>query len=234
MRFAAHFGDAEALQLKAAILLYGGAKRIAFASVHEPYCDPEGGAPYLGAGRPISMEFLRTMARGLGFGMAREILPESVVMRAPEVTAWWVPATVRPMFFSEMSDGKTLNGKAYPHPPLVFVVDGEHGLSVRALIENRRPGPRSAIAVAPYWNVNQAGGVCLGSMTTPRSAGLASLGEWVEGFFQSEFTHAGNVKLTSHHEGHLGLWRDLAGRKAFPPEWLVPAGTLEEWLCQRN
>ena len=66
MRFDAHFGDAEALQLKAAILLYGGAKRIAFASVHEPCRDPEGGAPYLDAGRPISMEFLRTVARRLG------------------------------------------------------------------------------------------------------------------------------------------------------------------------
>jgi PRTRC genetic system protein B len=133
MRFDAHFGDAEAVQLKAAILLYGGAKRIAFASVHEPYRDPEGGAPYLDAGRPISTEFLRTLARGLGFGMAPEILPEAVVMRTPEVTAWWVPATIRPMFFSEVSDGKTLNGASYPHPSLVFVVDGEHGLSVRAL-----------------------------------------------------------------------------------------------------
>ena len=46
MRFHAHFGEAEAVQLKAAILLYGGAKRIGFASVHEPYRDPAGGAPY--------------------------------------------------------------------------------------------------------------------------------------------------------------------------------------------
>ena len=145
MRFDAHFGEAEAVQLKAAILLYGGAKRIAFASVHEPYHDPGGGAPYLDAGRPISTEFLRTLARGLGLGMAPEILPESVVMRTPEVTGWWVPAAVRPMFFPETSDGKTLNGKTYPHPPLLFVVDGEHGLSVRALMENRRPEPGSAI-----------------------------------------------------------------------------------------
>jgi PRTRC genetic system protein B len=180
------------------------------------------------------MEFLRTLARGLGLGMAPEVLPETVVMRTAEAIAWWVPAAVRSMFFSETSDGKTLNGKLYPHPPLVFVVDGEHGLSVRALLEDRRPGPRSAIAIAPYWNVNQAGEVCLGSMVTPRSAGLASLGAWVEGFFQSEFTHAGTVKITSHHEGHLGLWRDLAGRRAFPPEWLIPAGTLEEWLCRRS
>jgi len=123
MKFDAHFGDAEAIQLKAAILLYGGAKRISFASVHEPYRDPAGGAPYLDAGRPISTEFLRALAHGLGLRMAPEILPESVVIRTPEVTAWWEPASVRPMFFSETSDGKTLNGKAYPHPPLVFLGD---------------------------------------------------------------------------------------------------------------
>jgi PRTRC genetic system protein B len=234
MRFDAHFGEAEALQLKAAILLYGGAKRIAFASVHEPYRDPGGGAPYLDAGRPITTEVLRTLARGLGLGVAPEILPESVLMRAPEITAWWVTAAVRPMFFSQISDGKTLNGQTYPHPPLVFVIDGEHGLSVRALLEDRRPGPRSATAIAPYWNVNERGLICLGSMATPRSSGLASLTEWVEGFFQSEFTHAGSARITSHHEGHLGLWRDLAGQPAFPREWLIPAGTLEEWLCRRS
>jgi hypothetical protein len=61
------------------------------------------------------------------------------------------------MFFSQTSDGKTLNGRAYPHPPLVFVLDGEHGLSVRALPENRRPAARSAVAIAPYWNVNESG-----------------------------------------------------------------------------
>jgi hypothetical protein len=69
-------------------------------------------------------------------------------------------------------------------------------------------------------------------MVTPRSAGLAGLGEWVEGFFESEFTHAGNVKITSHPEGRLGLWRDLVGREAFPVQWLIPSGTLEEWLCR--
>jgi len=41
MKFDAQFGDAEAVQLKAAILLYGGAKRVTFASVHEPCRDPE-------------------------------------------------------------------------------------------------------------------------------------------------------------------------------------------------
>jgi len=230
LKFAANFAEVEAIQLKAAILLYGGAKGISFASVHEPYRD-QGGAPYLDAGRPITVEFLRTLAHGLGLQMSLEILPETVVVRTPDFVAWWVAAAIRPMFFSATSDGKTLNGKIYPHPPLVFALEGDHGLRIRALFENRRPGRSSAIAVAPYWNIDPGGVLCLGSMPTPHSAGLDSLGEWVDGFFRSEFTHSGATKLTNHPEGHLGLWRDLAGRQEFPPEWLVPAGTLEAWLC---
>jgi hypothetical protein len=78
MKFDANFAEAEAIQLQAAILLFGPkSKGISFASVHEPYRD-QGGAPYLDAGRPITVEFLRTMARGLGLQMSLEILPETV------------------------------------------------------------------------------------------------------------------------------------------------------------
>jgi PRTRC genetic system protein B len=233
LKFDANFAEVEAIQLKAAILLYGGTKSISFASVHEPYRD-QGGAPYLDAGRPITVEFLRTMAHGLGLQMSLEVLPETVLVRTPDFVAWWVPAAVRPMFFSATSDGKMLNGRLYPHPPLVFAVEGDHSLRIRALYEDRRPNRDSAIAVAPYWNINPAGDLCLGSMPTPRSAGLDGLGEWVDGFFRSEFTHSSATKLTNHPEGHLGLWRDLAGRKEFPTEWLAPAGNLGEWVCQRR
>lgn len=233
MKFDANFGEAEAIQLKAAILLYGGAKGISFASVHEPYRD-QFSAPYLDAGRPITVEFLRSMARGLGLQMSLEVLPETVLVRTPDFMAWWVPTAVRPMFFSATSDGKTLNGKLYPHPPLVFTLESEHGLRIRALFENCRPDRNSAIAIAPYWNIGPAGDLCLGSMPTPHSTGVDSLGEWVDGFFRSEFTHSGATKLTNHPEGHLGLWRDLAGQKKFPAEWLVGAGKLEAWLCQRR
>ncbi len=233
MKFDANFAEVEAIQLKAAILLYGGTKGISFASVHEPYRD-QGGAPYLDAGRPITVEFLRSMAHGLRLQLSLEVLPETVLVRTPDFVAWWVPAAIRPMFFSATSDGKTLNGKLYPHPPLVFAVEGDHSLRIRALFEDRRPNRDSALAVAPYWNINPAGDLCLGSMPTPRSAGLDCLGEWVDGFFRSEFTHSNATKLTDHPEGHLGLWRDLAGRKEFPTEWLAPAGNLGDWLCQRR
>jgi hypothetical protein len=69
LKFDANFGEAETIQLKAAILLYGGAKGIRFASVHEPYRD-QIGAPYLDAGRPITVEFLRTLAHELGMRMS--------------------------------------------------------------------------------------------------------------------------------------------------------------------
>jgi PRTRC genetic system protein B len=129
------------------------------------------------AGRPVTVEFLRTLARDLGLGITPEILPASVLMRTLELTAWWVPPAVRPMFFSQTSDGKTVNGRSYPHPPLVFALDGDRSLSVRALVEGRRPGTQASIVVAPYWNVDERGKVCLGSMSTPRTASIASLDE---------------------------------------------------------
>lgn len=233
MRFGASCGEAEAIELKAAILLYGGNKGISFASVHEPYRD-QAGAPYLNSGRPITMDFLRTLAQQLGMRMPAQILPPEVLVHTPEVTAWWVPAAVRPMFFAETCDGKTLSGKLYPHPPLVFCVDGGHGLRVCALFENDRPSGVSHVAIAPYWNTGNRGEVCLGSMPRPKPAAFEALDEWVQGFFGSEFTHSNTTKLTSHPEGHLGLWRDLAGRNEFPKEWLVPAGTLEHWLCENR
>jgi PRTRC genetic system protein B len=231
MRFRASYADTEALQLRAALLLYGGGSGISFASVHEPLKD-RAGAPYLDAGRPVTLDFLRTLARGLGMGMRPEILPPQVLARTPELTAWWVPAAIRPMFFAQTCDGKTLDGKLYPHPPLVFAVERSRNLAVRALLENVRPGRNTAVTIAPYWNTSTDGSVCLGSMPATESSALDTLDAWVDGFFRSEFTHPNAAKLTTHPEGHLGLWRDLAGKGRFPPEWLAPAGTLEAWLCR--
>jgi PRTRC genetic system protein B len=229
MKFDAISPRRKPFQLQAAILLYGPkSKGISFASVHEPYRD-QGGA------RPAkSRSSCAPWPADLGLQMSLEILPETVLVRTPDVVAWWVPAAVRPMFFSAASDGKTLSGKVYPHPPLVFAVEGDHGLRIRALLENRRPDRHSAIAIAPHWNISADGVVCLGDTPMPHSASLDSLSEWVDGFFRSEFTHSGATKLTNHPEGHLGLWRDLAGRQKFPAEWLAPADNLEAWLCQKR
>jgi hypothetical protein len=46
---------------------------------------------------------------------------------------------------------------------------------------------------------------------------------WEKAFFESEFTHAAlGAQLTSHPEGFLGLWRDLAGSQTeFPAKFLI-------------
>jgi PRTRC genetic system protein B len=230
VKFHANYGEAEALQLKAAILLYGGSKGISFASVHEPLQD-QCGAPYLNSGRLVTMEFLRTLAQELGMGFRTEFLTPEVLVRTPEQTVWWVPDATRIMFFDANRDGKTLSGKSYPHPALVFSLDGHHDLAVRALLAKERPGRNSQMAIAPYWNTSADGSVCLGSTPAPQSAGFDALASWVDGFFNSEFSHSNTAQLTRHPEGHLGLWRDLAGKHHFPVELLIPAGTLEHWVC---
>ena len=144
-------------------------------------------------------------------------------------------AAVRPMFFSQTSDGKTLNGRSYPHPPLVFVLDGEHGLQRPRLTRKSPAAAASAIAIAPILECQRSGSVCLGSMATPRSAGLASLGEVGDGLL-SKRIHA--CWKRQHHEPqrrpHSASGVIWPGGRAFPPEWLIPAGTLEDWLCRRS
>ena len=66
--------------------------------------------------------------------------------------------------------------------------------------------------------------VCLGDTRTPDSGGVASLNQWEAALFESAFTHQNAQKrLTTHSEGFIGLWRELAGKKSFPSRYLAPA-----------
>jgi len=60
-----HFGSNRSYGLSKAILLYSDGQE-AFATVHEPKDSPDGGPPYLDAGEPLSVGFLRDLARALG------------------------------------------------------------------------------------------------------------------------------------------------------------------------
>jgi PRTRC genetic system protein B len=138
------------------------------------------------------------------------------------------------MFFAQHDrELERLNGKRFPHPPLVWKVSGRD-LWVRALTENRRPNATTKLMTAPYWNVDGATGwTCQGSMRSPEDNGVGSIDLWERAFFESEFTHASGVtRLTTHRGGFLGLWKSLAERrKAFPVEHLTSAReTLREFV----
>ena len=220
-----HFGSNRDFALSKAILVYSDGRE-AFATVHEPRPSPDGGAPYLDAGQPLSAAFLTELAKALGRATQREILPPNVLVYTPDMLVWWRKPQRRVMFYGDSTDGRTLSGRVFPQPALVFKVCGSD-LAVRALPESRRPRPDTTLMVAPYWNCDRHGGrVCQGSMRTPSAGGLAARRQWERAFFESEFTHAAlGAELTSHPEGFLGLWRDLAeSLDPFPVEHLVSSG----------
>ncbi len=228
-------GDNRTFALKQAVLLYQDGSR-AFATLHEVKHQPNH-APYLTAGQSVTTGFLETLAKGLGASMAAEVLPEHVLARTPDLIAWWSPPSPRLMFFGDGSaKTKAMNGKMYPHPALVFMVQGRE-LFVCALAENCRPTANTRLCNAPYWNTDEHGRVCLGSMRVPDETGVASLSAWENSYFASEFTHpSGAVRLTSHPGGFLGLWSSLTGRKrAFPVKFLAESKQkLKEFVERRG
>jgi PRTRC genetic system protein B len=240
MRLSADYGTDTPLDLVSAILLYGskdalyGNHKIRLATVHTPEPNPAGGPPILGEGQPVSKSFLETLSRSLQSELPAAWLSENVLIWSPRLAAWWEPARIRPLFFSPESDGKTLDGKVYPHPPLLFAVRDRH-LFVWALASHTRPTLNTQLFQAPYWNTSEGGGVCHGSMETPPRVDLEHLAQWSDAYFNSRFTHTNLERsLCRHPEGFLGMWRDLAGRKRFPVDYLVPKKTLCDTLCRNN
>jgi PRTRC genetic system protein B len=194
----------------------------------------ENGIPYLAPGEALTTVFLRTLAQGLGAQVKPEILPDTVLARTPDMLVWWSRPQRRVMFFGGVNEeARKLNGLLFPHPPLIFKVVGKD-LFVRAVAVSSRPSHATPLKTAPYWNTDSR--VCPGSMRVPDSFDVASIAQWEDAFFQSEFTHpAGAVRLTSHPEGFIGLWKSLVGKKRFPVQYLVDAGeTLQEFVTRGN
>lgn len=226
-------GSSEEFKLTRALLIYGKNNydsipyRHPFVSLHEVFHDDSGAR--LGEGQLATPRILTDLIAQLGKSVPIEILPERVLVRVPEMIVWWAPTLVRPMFFSDRGPDeaveksvKGLNGKLYPHPPLVFKVQGTR-LWVRALSDNKRPTANTELFMAPYWNCYEDGNVCTGSMRIPRAKSIDALESWERSFFQSEFTHAlANQKPTRFPGGLLAMWKALTGKKRFPVRYLAP------------
>ena len=219
-------------KLSEAVLVYRSGGDGAFASLHRVEQNQDG-AQYLAAGEPLTTAFVRTLAEGLGARIKPEVLPDTVLARTPDLLVWWSRPQCRVMFFGGTDErARKLNGLIFPHPPLVFKVAGKD-LFVRALATASRPIGQSPLKTGPYWNTDNRGLVCPGTMRVPDGSDVSSMPEWQAGYFQSEFTHAaGAVWLTSHPEGFIGLWRNLVGKKAFPVRYLTDAGeSLGEFVA---
>ena len=182
----------------------------------------------------VTPQMLIDLMVGLGQSVPIEILPERVIVRTLDSIVWWGPARERIMFFSDRGEDarlKKMNGKHYPHPPLLFKTSGTH-LSVRALVENKRPKSDTKLYTAPYWNCYENGVVCTGTMKIPREKSVAAIETWEESLFQSEFTHGAGVgNHVRYPGGFLAMWTFLEGKLNFPSRYLVAANqTLAEFV----
>jgi PRTRC genetic system protein B len=231
-----NIGAHQEFRLSEAVLVYRGGGDGAFASLHQVK-HGENGTPYLTAGHALTTAFVRTLTRGLGVHIQAEIFPDMVLARTPDLLVWWSQARQRVMFFGGMDEqARKLNGLVFPHPALVFKVTGRD-LFVRAIATSSRPGPETPLKAAPYWNTDGPRGlVCPGSMRVPESSNVASVPQWEDSYFRSEFTHAtAGARLTSHPKGFVGLWKGLAGRMRFPIQYLTDAGeTLQDFVRREN
>lgn len=228
----AEYGDSTPLQLVNAILLYGTEQRVRLATVHKPMRDPQGGPAILDPGEPLSHEFLDRMVRGLGSELPSTFLPNNILIYSSSLTAWWERAQVRSMFFAQNCDGKTLDGRRFPHPALLFAVHHGH-LMVWALAEDSRPTQDSWLYMAPYWNTYEDGKVCHGTMQAPPVVRVENLAQWSHAFFASQFTGSNlGIQQCTHPEGFLGMWSSLIGANTFPVEYLIRKRTLGPTLCR--
>jgi PRTRC genetic system protein B len=220
MKVEVSIGEMHRFELRDALLIYRENRR-SFITWHTVTTQQQG-PPSLGPAQPLTTAFIEYLAESLSGGAVAEFLPENVLAKTDRMIAWWTPRCVRRMFF-ENSEGKAqiLNGKNFPQPPLVWRV--AHGdLKIRALCGNKRPNAHTSLAVAPFWNVSDDGCVCLGTMRSPESASVASIGAWEQGFYESAFTHANVGRLTRQQGGHDALWAKLAGkRRPFPTDALI-------------
>lgn len=228
-------GAESRFELKGAILVYAGGHLAngAFAAWHEA-CAYADHAPHLGPATPISTNFLRELSRELGAATKAEILPDNVLVRTPDMLIWWTPSRPHRMFFRHDDPLGAVSGRSFPQPALVFKVTSRE-LWIRALSADKRPTADTAMMVAPYYNVNAEGLVCQGSMRARSEASVASMLQWEQSFFDSEFTHIyGGGRFTRHPGGLVDLWMKLASAARFPTRDITPAGETLAQFAERE
>lgn len=228
MNISVNIGSSQDFRLSRALLVYGTSSyqgfpyRHPFVTLHEVIHD--GNDARLAEGQLMTPQMLADLMAGLGRSVPAEILPARVLVRTAEMIVWWSPPGEQTMFFSDRSEDpllKKMNGKRYPHPPLLFKVCGPN-LWIRALEKSERPKAETRMCMAPYWNCYDNGVVCTGSMKIPREKSVTAIEMWEQSFFHSEFTHeSGTRKHTRFPGGLLAMWQFLEGKKEFPSKYLV-------------
>lgn len=225
-------GSAKDGMLRRAILLYDkpgssrGSAETVLASIHEVGNVGTRARPNVQVlpGKPISKSALFNALQSLStqFSIDSEILPEHLLSYSPFHLMWWRPAGNAHVFFNAQSIGK--RAAVVPHPALLFLVCNQTWY-VFAMNESKRPTGETILFNAPYFNVYQAGNVCIGSASIPDACTPSTIPFWENAFFESEFTHTNDStsRLIKHETGPYGFWKEMLDGlyPTFPVEKLV-------------
>ena len=117
-----------------------------------------------------------------------------------------------------------------PLPAFLFICSPSVAPYVFA-VKRRPTKPTDALYHAPLANVFRNGRSCPGSHEYP-----SDVGKMVESFFISFFSPTADLRDRSkkHPDNIIKLWKELAGKKKFPVEDLVAAGTVADLLGTRS
>lgn len=140
---------------------------------------------------------------------------------------WYRPAHTVPLNFSErllsvnkLAKKKPAGAVNYPVPATLYLVrDGE--LFIFALAGNQRPGAKTKIYCAPFFNIYHDGRVCLGTANVGKHKAKTFEGEaqrFEAGFYQAE--QNGGDQQNACKITLPKLWPTLAGVAAFPVKQL--------------
>ncbi|ASN83236.1 PRTRC system protein B [Deinococcus ficus] len=220
----------DALVLQAALLVY---RNTSSQVLMRGLFEERDGQVVIAEMEPVT-ENLRKMLLAEDKRRPLSYVPPGVVGITSDSCGWFVPAQKRVMLFKGATDASlaAISGQEFPQPPLVMVT-WSRGMSIYALRDNERPTLDTPLMQAPYFNIFDDGGVCLGSTKVPANGSVANTTGWEAAFYSSHFTHrSGTAARWTPQFTHLELWQAAAAKGAFDPEWLVPANkTLGEVLC---
>lgn len=149
----------------------------------------------MGAGKPVSQKFIRTLADGFygeasstPHGMLPARMLYSDTRKGNEKYVWYSPPEKKVMYFKT---GLNIKNGEYCIPVLIWLVKND-ALCLFAYM-SKRVTPVTRLYAAPFFNVSPTDGhVCLGNakLNVPENPSYQNLiTYWEDLFFLSEFSH---------------------------------------------
>ena len=168
-----------------------------------------------------------------GYLRSRGVMPNKVLYVNPQLSGyavWYTPSQEVPLFFASALGITSGRGKV---PAMVWKA-GRGELAVYAIKGNKKPGSKTKLFHAPFFNIYQEGRVCMGTVriNITESARLEDfMGQWENYFWNSYFSHLMN-EFNPVTENMVQLWQaQVSTANLFPTSVLKPTNfTLQNLL----